>query len=273
MQQNSFSAPKQNPTQLSRRRALGLGAAATAGLVVGSELVSAAPANRTVVVWSEGTANVDPSSKGIYPNDINTAIADGLKPLGAQGWEVVKASLNDPDQGLGDDLLNRTDVLIWWGHKKHGQVKDELVSTIVARVKEGKMGFIGTHSAHFSKALKQLLGTPCSWREYVADGTSVEIIVKEPDHPICKGVKNFRLPRIERYGEPFAVPTPESVPLDGMYTRPDGRTEEGRMGLCWTIGQGRVFYFTPGHETYNDYHRPEVRKIFINAVLWAAPAR
>jgi trehalose utilization protein len=273
MKHNSIPSPKWAPTPLSRRTALGLGATAFAGLCVTPQLLSAPSAKRKVVVWSEGTANVDPSSKEVYPNDINTAIADGLKPLAAKGWEIVKAGLNDPDQGISDDLLNSTDVLIWWGHKKHDQVKDALVTKIVDRVKDGKMGFIGTHSAHFSKALKRLLGTPCSWREYVADGTSVEIIVKEPSHPICNGIKNFKLPRIERYGEPFAVPTPESVPLDGIYTRPDGKTEEGRMGLCWTIGKGRVFYFTPGHETYNDYHRPEIRKIFVNAVQWAAPAQ
>ena len=273
MKHNSSSRLEPPSKQLSRRSALGLGAAATAGLLVSPRMLSAASGKRTVVVWSEGTANVDPASSRIYPQDVNTAIAEGLAPLGAKGWEIVKASLNDPDQGVSDELLERTDVLIWWGHKKHGEVKDALVSKIVSRVKEGKMGFIGTHSAHFSKALKRLLGTPCSWREYVADGTSAEIIVKEPNHPICDGVKNFKLPRIERYGEPFAVPTPESVPLDGMYTRPDGRTEPGRMGLCWTVGQGRVFYFTPGHETYNDYYRPEVRKIFVNAVQWAAPAR
>ena len=46
--------------------------------------------------------------------------------------------------------------------------------------------------------------------------------------------------------------------------------ESARMGLCWTIGKGRVFYFTPGHETYNDYYRPEVRRIFVNAVKWAS---
>src|SRR5208283_2971380 len=241
-----------------------------AGLVIAPQLLSAASGNRKVVVWSEGTANVDPSSKVVYPNDINTAIAEGLKPLEAKGWEIVKASLNDPDQGLGDELLQSTDVLIWWGHKKHGEVKDELVSRIEKRVKEEGMGFIATHSAHFSKPLKKLLGTACSWREYVLDGTTVEIIVKEPDHPICNGVKNFNIP-IERYGEPFAVPTPESVPLDGLYTKPDGKTEPARMGLCWTVGKGKVFYFTPGHETYGDYYRPQVRQIFINAVQWAAP--
>jgi trehalose utilization protein len=270
MQESPLNLRNELNQPLTRRTALGLGATVAAGLIL-DLTVLADPAKRTVVVWSEGTANVDPNSKAIYPDDINTAIADGLKPLAEKGWDVVKASLNDPDQGISDDLLKRTDVLIWWGHKKHGEVKNELVAKIDNRVREEGMGFIGTHSAHFSKALKKLLGTACSWREYVADGTSAEIIVKLPDHPICAGVKDFKLPKIERYGEPFAVPTPEAVPLEGIYTKPDGKNENARMGLCWTIGKGRVFYFTPGHETYNDYHRPEVRQIFVNAVQWAAP--
>ncbi|NLH15967.1 MAG: hypothetical protein GX455_05260, partial [Phycisphaerae bacterium] len=86
---------------------------------------SANVAKRVVVVWSEGTA-----PKNVYPNDINGAICEGLKPL-SQKWEIVKANLSDPDQGLPDELLKRTDVLIWWGHQKHGDVKDELVDKIV----------------------------------------------------------------------------------------------------------------------------------------------
>jgi len=240
-----------------------------AGAVVAPRLM-AAQEKRKVVVWSEGTANVDPASKKVYPDDINSAIAEGLKPLESQGWEIIRASLNDPDQGISESRLNTTDVLIWWGHKKHGDVSDDLVNKIAARVNDGKMGFIGTHSCHYSKPFKKLMGTKCSWREYVDDGTTAEIIVKLPDHPICKGVKNFKL-KIERYGEPFAVPEPEAVPLDGLYTKPDGKTEPGRMGMCWTIGKGKVFYFTPGHETFNDYYRPEVLQIFVNAVPWAAP--
>jgi trehalose utilization protein len=273
MSKNASAVSNDTSNRISRRTALGLGATVAAGVLFSPQWLHAATAKRKVVVWSEGTANVDPASKAVYPDDINTAIAEGLKPLEAKGWAIVKASLNDPDQGVSDDLLSSTDVLIWWGHKKHGDVKDELVSKIVERVKAGKMGFIATHSSHFCKPLKQLLGTPCTWGEYKADGTSVEIVVKEPNHPICKGVKDFKLPKIERYGEPFAVPTPEAVPLDGIYTRPDGQTQPGRMGLCWTIGKGKVFYFTPGHETYNDYYRPEIRRIFVNAVEWAAPGR
>jgi trehalose utilization protein len=205
----------------------------------------------------------------MYPHDINGAVADALKSL--SGWEVIVASIDDPDQGLSDERLNATDVLIWWGHKRHGEVKDDLVKRIERRVREQGMGFIALHSSHFAKPYKALMGTPCSWREYKADGTSVQIKVGAPQHPIAQGVKDFELPKIERYGEPFRVPVPEAVPLEGVYTKPDGKTEPGRMGMCWTVGKGRVFYFTPGHETYDDFFRPEVKQIMRNAVQWAAP--
>lgn len=270
MNDSTFPSSDSHASLMTRRHALALGASATAAALLAGPRLLAADRPRTVVVWSEGTANVDAESKKVYPQDINTAIAEGLKPLDAKGWKVVKASLNEPHQGVSDELLAATDVLIWWGHKKHGEVKDDLVAKIERRVKEEGMGFISTHSSHFAKPYRKLMGTRCSWAEYVCDGTSVEIIVKEPNHPICEGVSNFKLPLIERYGEPFAVPTPEAVPLDGIYTKPDGTKAPARMGLCWTVGKGKVFYFTPGHETYDDYYRPEVRRIFVNAVQWAA---
>jgi trehalose utilization protein len=256
---------------MNRRKAVTLGTTAILAAMTPQNIFAAT--KRKVVVWSEGSANVQDNSKKIYPNDINTAIAEGLKPLEEKGWEIILATLKDPGQGLTDERLNTTDVLIWWGHKFHDDVKAELAQKIAARVKDQGMGFIGTHSTHFARPFKAILGTECSWREYTEDHISADILVKLPDHPICKGVKNFKLPGIELYGEPFAVPEPESVPLDGLYTRKDGRTESGRMGLCWTRGKGRVFYFTPGHETFDDYFRPEVRRIFINAVEWAAPTR
>lgn len=268
--QNRFTVTNKTTNPVSRRTALGLGAAVAASVLLAPNLF-AARARQKVVVWSEGSAAVDPKSSALYPHDINAAVADGLKPLAAAGWEIIIASLSEPDQGVSDERLKSTDVLIWWGHKKHKDVKDELVERIVRRVKEDGMGFIALHSSHFSKPFKALMDTPCSWREYKADGTSARVIVKDPSHPIAKGVKDFQLPLIERYGEPFAVPTPEAVPLDGLYTKPDGTTQPGRMGLCWTVGKGKVFYFTPGHETYNDFLRDEVRLILRNAVQWAAP--
>jgi trehalose utilization protein len=253
--------------RVSRRVALATGAMAAGGLLLGSEAF-AMERKRRVVVWSEGSATKD--APKIYPKDINTAVAEGLKPL--KGWDVVIASLSDPDQGVPDELLRKTDVLMWWGHKKHGDVKDDLVDRIVRRVKEDGMGFIALHSSHFSKALKKLLGTRCGFSAYVVDGSSLKVIVKDKTHPIAKGIKDFALEKTERYTEPFQVPKPETVVFDGIYMRPDGSTEESRQGLVWTVGKGKVFYFQPGHETYPHFLDANVRQILCNAVAWAAPA-
>ena len=248
--------------KISRRTILALGAVAAGELLL-SRTVRADEPKRRVVVWSEGTA-----PKNVYPHDINTAVAEGLKPL--QGWEVVVASLSDPDQGVPDDRLAKTDVLIWWGHQKHGQVKDELVAKIDKRVKEDGMGFIALHSSHYSKALKKILGTPCGFSAYVADGSGLKVTVKDKNHPIAQGVCDFALDHTERYTEPFQVPEPEAVVFDGLYQRPDGSTEASRQGLAWTIGKGKVFYFQPGHETYPHFFDENVRKILRNAVVWTA---
>jgi trehalose utilization protein len=245
--------------------ALKFGTLAAGGLLLANEAF-AAESTRRVVVWSENTA-----PKDVYPKDINTAVAEGLQ--GLPGWEIVTASLEDPDQGVPDDLLKKTDVLMWWGHKLHGKVNDALVAKIVDRVKNDGMGFIALHSSHFSKALKKVLGTNCGFSAYVCDGSAVKVTVKDKNHPIAQGVKDFTLDKTERYSEPFQVPEPEAVVFDGLYLRPDGSTEASRQGLVWTVGKGKVFYFQPGHETYPHFYDANVRQILRNAVVWAAPAR
>lgn len=145
-----------------RRAVLAAGAFAASELLLRGTARADQP-KRRVLVWSEGTA-----PKNVYPKDISTAVAEGLKPL--EGWEVVTASISDPDQGMSDESLQKTDVLIWWGHVRHGQVKDELVERIVRRVKQDGMGFIALHSSHYSKALKKLLALRAAFRPTCATG-------------------------------------------------------------------------------------------------------
>jgi trehalose utilization protein len=247
---------------LPRRSFLAVTAAAAAGALAPINLRAA---TRRVVVWSEGTAQQEKA----YPHDINVAIAEGLKKH-LTGWTVETATIDDPEQGCSKDSLATCDVLIWWGHKRHDEVKAQNVARIVERVKEGGMGFIGVHSAHFSKPNKALMGTPCSWAAYENDGCKCKVLIKDPTHPIVQGVQEFTLPEIERYSEPYKVPPPESVPLEGIYIYPNGKEEPTRLGLCWTLGNGRMFYFVPGHETYHDFYLEPVHKILANAVNWAA---
>ncbi|MBM3241052.1 trehalose utilization protein ThuA [Candidatus Poribacteria bacterium] len=213
-----------------------------------------------VLAWSEVT-----EPKYAYPNGIHGALAEYLNVC--EGITAKTASINGPDQGVSEDALNETDVLIWFGHVRHGNITDETVNRIVRHVKERGMGFLALHSSHFARPYKALMGTNCGWRAYVEDGKSGHIKVVKKDHPIAKGVSDFTIPREEWYGEPFEVPEPEAVIIKGTYK--DGE-EVARDLLVWTVGKGRVAYFRPGHETFPIYYMAEVRKLIENSVRWLA---
>lgn len=253
---------------LSRWAAVGVGAVA-AGAALNCAAQAAAPAGtrHVVVVWSEGTA-----PKDVYPDDINGAIAAGLRAA-LPDWEVVTASLNDPDQGISAALLARTDVLIWWGHQRHGDVKDELVARIDKRVREEGMGFISLHSSHFAKPNKVLMGSPCTWGAYVGDSTTLKVTVSAPQHPIAAGVGDFTIAHHERYSDPYAVPTAKTIVFEGAATLKDGKVDVSKQGFCWDVGKGRMFYFQAGHETDPVFMDANIRRIMANAVRWACPSK
>lgn len=226
---------------------------------------------RTIVVWSEGTAPTN-----VYPNDINTAIVEGLKADKRFANDtIIAASLNDPDQGINDALLAKTDVLLWWGHKKHKQVGDELTAKIKQRWMDGKMGFIGLHSAHFAKPNKALMGTACSFSLYKADTTTTKVTVTDKNHPISEGIpESFTVENHERYGDPYIVPEGYQCMFEGLSTMKNGKTDNAKMGFAWESVNGsksRFFYFQLGHETNPIYFDPNIRKIVANATEWVMP--
>ena len=81
-----------------------------------------------VTIWNEFRhERSDPEVAAVYPDGIHAALADALR---APGVEVATATLDDPDQGLPDEVLDATDVLVWWGHKAHMEVSDEIVDRV-----------------------------------------------------------------------------------------------------------------------------------------------
>ena len=237
------------------------GTLALSNALAGEAAAQIKPATRSILVWSEGTA-----PESVYPKDIRGAVAQSLAGLPG-GYDVHTATLSDPEQGVSQAVLDHTDVLFWWGHKRHGDVTDATVERIVRRVTEGGMGIVFLHSAHFSKPLKAILQATGAWKEYTNDGKPQDIHVLAPKHPIARGVRDFVIPREERYEEPFEVPTPEAVVFDAFYESTKTRV---RQGMCWTRGKGRVFYFRPGHEEFPIFFMPEIKRIVRNAALWAA---
>jgi len=209
--------------------------------------------------------HVDRSGKGV-PKGMHGAIADLFK----DSKDIfVKISLFDnPEQGLSQNILNETDVLIWWGHFLHDAVKDEYAERVVSHVQRG-MGAIFLHSAHHSKPFKRLMGTSgsLSWRE---KNEKERIWTTAPHHPIAEGIGTyFELEAEEMYGEPFGIPEPETTVFIGWFK--GGNVF--RSGVTYTREYGKVFYFQPGHETNRAFYDVNIKRIINNAVRWAKPIK
>jgi len=198
----------------------------------------------------------------IYPEGIHTALKNGL-----EDDEIsVRCITLDTVSEITKELLDDTDVLIWWGHMRHHLVPDETATLVRDAVLRG-MGAIFLHSGHHSKPFKLLMGTSCNltWR---SDGDRELLWVVNPAHTIAQGIGRFiELDHEETYGEPFGIPEPQQTVFIGNF---EGG-EVFRAGCCWRKENGKVFYFQPGHEEYPTYYNEDIIKIIKNAVHWAKP--
>ncbi|MCB0091266.1 MAG: ThuA domain-containing protein, partial [Caldilineaceae bacterium] len=161
-----------------------------------------------VTVWNEFRHEKSHEEvKKIYPDGMHVVIGNALKE---RGFDVGSATLDEPEHGLTQAVLDATDVLVWWGHMAHREVQDEIVERVQERVLAG-MGLIVLHSGHHSKIFKKLMGTSCSlrWREA---GENERIWVIQPGHPIAEGLPEYiDIPQVEMYGEHFDIPTPDEL--------------------------------------------------------------
>ncbi len=220
-----------------------------------------------VTVWNEYRhEKTDKVVADVYPEGIHGQIA---KFLSAEPDIVAgTATLDEPEHGLTQQVLDSTDVLIWWGHMAHHEVSDAIVDRVQQRILNG-MGLIVLHSGHLSKIFRRMTGTNCTlkWREV---GERERLWVTDPAHPIAEGLGEFfEIPHVEMYGEFFDIPTPDATVFISWFQG----GEVFRSGVAYHRGKGKVFYFRPGHETFPIFYQAEVQKVILNAVRWAAPIK
>ena len=219
-----------------------------------------------VLIFNEFLHEKDPNCRAseIYPGGIHGAIADFLGK--EEDIAVDTVTLDNIREVITREKLRQTDVIVWWGHMAHGEVPDDIAELVMEEVLNG-MGAVFLHSAHKSKPFMRLMGTSCSliWRE---SDDLCRVWTSAPYHPIARGLgAYFELPGEETYGEPFGIPTPEETVFVSWFSG----GEVFRSGCTWQRGNGRVFYFQPGHETYPTYCDPNVQTVIKNAVRWVAP--
>ncbi len=140
-----------------RRDFLTTASLAAGGLLLPPDLAASADEPRPagdkvrVVVWDER----QPEQKEAYPGFLGDWIARWLESR--PGLAVRSVGLDDPHQGLADDVLGACDVLLWWGHKRHAEVVPATGKALVERVKAGALALVALHSAHWSTPFVQAM--------------------------------------------------------------------------------------------------------------------
>jgi arylsulfatase A-like enzyme/trehalose utilization protein len=116
-------------------------------------VVAAADDTRTVrvLVWDEQ----QPEQAEAYPTFLGEAIAEHLN--GCPNIRAIAVHPAMPHQGLDAATLDATDVIVWWGHRRHGEVKNERAEEVVQRVLDGRLGFVALHSSHFAQPFMRLM--------------------------------------------------------------------------------------------------------------------
>ncbi len=224
-----------------------------------------------VTIWNEGVHERESEEVArVYPETLGGQLAKAVE--GKTGIASVRCvELDDEGQGLTDAILDTTDVMLWWGHIAHARVTDENAERVQQRVLDG-MGLVAFHSAHKSKPFRALMGTSGNlrWREWKGVGEKERLWVVDPAHPIAEGLPEYiELPHAEMYGEHFDIPQPDQQVFISWFQG----GEILRSGCCWHRGQGKVFYFRPGHETFPIYYSEAIQRVILNATRWAAPTR
>ena len=106
--------------------------------------------NIKVTVFCEHNQDRREPVKSVYPDGMHEAIADAFR--GHEGFEVVHIATQDmPEHGLTKEVLDDTDVLVWWSHLDNPQFDDEVANRVIKHVVEYGMGFLSLHSSIFSK--------------------------------------------------------------------------------------------------------------------------
>lgn len=215
-----------------------------------------------VTIWNEYKHEQEYENiRKVYPDGIHGCLAGFLQ----EEFRVRTATFEMPEHGLTEEVLQETDVLIFWSHALQDEFLDEVAKRVQRHVLSG-MGLIALHSAHYSKIMKLLLGTSMTlkWRH----GDREKLWCTAPTHPIAAGVPQMiELPQEEMYGEFFDIPKPDDVIFTGWFSG----GEVFRSGCTFSRGYGKIFYFQPGHEEYPIYYNKDIQNIIKNAVHFCAP--
>lgn len=95
-----------------------------------------------------------------------------------------------------------------------------------------------------------------------AHDQDLNITVTDKDHPITRGIGNFRI-HDETYSDYYVAPGTK------VLLKTDHPQNDPRVAWTWEFGKSRVFYFMLGHDN-KAWEHPAYPKILLQGIRWAA---
>lgn len=185
--------------------------AAILSVLCGSLLPMRAASEVRVLIWDEQ----QPEQKQAYGEKfLGQTVGEHLAKQ--SGITVKNAALADPDQGLGSEVLEHTDVLVFWCHRRIREQDDARAEEVVRRVIDGKLALIALHSAHWAKPFVRLMQERAK-ADALAQLPEAERAVAKFEYfnetPIYKGVKHDTplTPSLIREGDVWKLQLPQCV--------------------------------------------------------------
>lgn len=177
------------------------------------------------------------------------------------GWagQPIRLEYSGDTKVLNPETLAKYDALMIYAN--HTKIEPEQEKALVDFVRSGK-GFVPVHCASYcflnSPEYIRLVGA-----QFLRHGTGTfTTIVKDPSHPILKGIKPF-----ESWDETYVHTKHNTEGRTVLETRKEGAGEEP-----WTWvreeGKGRVFYTAWGHDDRTFGH-PGFQKLLQRGLYWA----
>jgi uncharacterized protein len=159
---------------------------------------------------------------------------------------------------------------------------DRAKAAFIKYMEEGRGGWVGFHHASL---LGEFDGYPMwdwfsqfmggiRWKNYIAARATATVRVEDKRHPVMNGLpETFSIPDDEWYTY-VKDPRPNVhviANVDESSYQPPSDIKMGDHPVIWSNEKikARNIYFQMGHHA-NIFHSPEFKKMFGNAILWAA---
>ena len=159
---------------------------------------------------------------------------------------------------------------------------DQSKSAFIKYIEEGKGGWIGFHHASLLGEFdgysmwdwySRFMGG-IRWKNYIAAKATATVHVEDKNHPVMRGLPGeFSIPDDEWYTyDKDPRPNVHVIAnVDESSYQPPSDIKMGDHPVIWSNEKmkARNIYFQMGHHA-NLFHSPEFKRMFSNAILWAA---